>query len=85
MKPGLLFLLLLIPSLALGGELCPQFNGKCRDVCAENEVAEEGAFMDCGEKQACCVPKRETQRPVIPEAPLPAKKEKEGPHNYEHK
>ena len=57
MKLHLLFLLLLIPALAFGGELCPQFNGECKDVCAENEAAEEGTFMDCSEKQVCCVPK----------------------------
>ena len=75
MKPHLLFLLLLIPALAFGGELCPQFNGECKDVCAENEAAEEGTFMDCSEKQVCCVPKRETKKTGIPKAPPPEQKE----------
>ena len=73
MKLRLLFLLLLIPALAFGGEHCYEFNGKCKDVCAEKEVevAEDGAFMDCTEKQECCVPKRETKKPTTPDATSP--------------
>lgn len=79
MKLQLLFLLLLIPTLAFGGENCYMFNGKCKDVCAENEVAEDGAFMDCTEKQECCTPKMETKIPVIP-APPPVQKESRNPN-----
>jgi hypothetical protein len=75
MKWSLLFLLLLIPALAFGGEDCSMFDGKCKDVCAENEVAEPGAFMDCTEKQECCVPKRETKKTGTPPASAPAQKE----------
>jgi len=76
MKLRLLFLLLLIPTLVFGAEDCVQVGGKCKDVCAENEVVEDGTYMDCSEKQVCCVPKRETKKPVVPKAFPPTQKEK---------
>ncbi len=54
-------LLLLLPSLVLGGEECSVAGGVCRDVCADDEHAELGAFIDCAEKQECCV-KNDEQR-----------------------
>lgn len=34
-----------------------QFNGTCRDTCGPTEEAAEGAFIDCAEKQECCIAK----------------------------
>lgn len=75
MNKRLLFLLLLMPTLAFGAEDCSMFDGKCRDACGANEVAMLGAFMDCTQKQECCVPKSETRKPVAPAAPVPKQKE----------
>ena len=52
-----LLILLLAPSVAVGSENCGMMNGQCRDACNTDEEAHEGAFIDCGEKQECCVPK----------------------------
>jgi len=46
-----------VPSVALGGENCGMMGGQCRDICNQDEEALDGAFIDCGEKQECCVPK----------------------------
>lgn len=49
----------LCPALVLASEQCvAQLGGKCRPACATGEKAEPGAFVDCGEKQACCVADR---------------------------
>lgn len=49
--------LMLFPALALASEECAtQLGGKCRTVCAPNEKAEQGAFLDCTEKEKCCIP-----------------------------
>lgn len=51
-----LLVLLLLPSIAFASEDCAsQFRGKCRNVCAPDETAEQGAFIDCAETQRCCV------------------------------
>ena len=48
---------MLFPALALASEECAtQLGGKCRTVCAPNEKSEQGAFLDCTEKEKCCVP-----------------------------
>lgn len=53
-----LLVLVLFPSLAFASENCAtQYNGVCRDVCATGEEPAEGAFIDCSEKQECCVVK----------------------------
>jgi plastocyanin len=52
-----LIVLFLFPTLALAGETCPQVGGQCREVCAPDEAAETGEFLDCTDKQQCCVPK----------------------------
>lgn len=70
----LLFLVLLIPALAFSAEYCSIFDGKCKDVCADNEVAEQGAFMDCTDKQECCVLKKDANKLGISAAPAPYKK-----------
>lgn len=75
MKWGILLLLLLMSALAFGAENCSMFDGKCKDSCAENELAEQGAFMDCTEKQECCVPKKETKKNAAPSMTVPAEKE----------
>jgi len=51
-----LIILILFPTLALAGETCPQIGGKCREVCAPDEAAEKGEFLDCTDKQLCCTP-----------------------------
>ena len=51
-----LLILILFPALAFASEDCStQLKGKCRDVCAPGETAEQGAFIDCAENQKCCV------------------------------
>lgn len=53
-----LLVLVLFPSLAFASENCDtQYNGVCRNVCSSGEEAAEGAFIDCTEKQECCVAK----------------------------
>lgn len=49
--------LILFPTLVFAGETCPQVGGQCREACAPNEAAEKGLFLDCTEKQQCCIPK----------------------------
>jgi plastocyanin len=52
-----ILILVLFPALALASEECAtQLGGKCRTVCAPNEKSEQGAFLDCTEKEKCCVP-----------------------------
>ena len=51
-----LLILVLFPALAFASENCEtQFGGKCKELCAANEDAAEGAFIDCTEKEECCV------------------------------
>lgn len=51
-----LLVFVLFPALAFAGEDCAsQLGGKCKEICAPNEVAEQGAFLDCAEKERCCV------------------------------
>lgn len=53
-----LLVFVLVPSLAFASENCAtQYSGVCRDVCASEEEPAEGAFIDCTEKQECCVVK----------------------------
>ena len=44
-----------------GSENCGMMNGICRDACTPDEQILEGAFIDCGEKQECCVVKPQTK------------------------
>jgi hypothetical protein len=50
-------LLLICPAAVFAGEECSMVGGLCRDACGTDEVAEVGAFLDCTEKQECCVKK----------------------------
>ena len=52
-----LMVLILFPTLVLAGETCPQVGGQCKEACAPDEAAEKGEFLDCADKQQCCVPK----------------------------
>lgn len=53
-----LLVFVLFPALAFASENCvTQYNGICRDVCTPAEEPAEGAFIDCAEKQECCVAK----------------------------
>ena len=55
----LLILTLAVP-LAFGSENCGMMGGTCRDICKPDEEILEGAFIDCGDKQECCVIKLRT-------------------------
>jgi hypothetical protein len=49
---------ILLPSLVYASENCvTQYKGTCRDICSQDEEAAEGAFIDCSEKEECCVMK----------------------------
>jgi len=49
-------LVLLLLSSALASEECvAQLGGKCRTGCEPTEKSEPGAFVDCSEKEKCCV------------------------------
>ncbi len=53
-----LLVMVLLPSLAYASENCAtQFNGTCREACSQNEEPADGAFIDCSEKQECCITK----------------------------
>lgn len=60
----LVFIFILIPATVLAGENCSMLGGTCRDVCDQNEAAEPGAYMDCTDKQECCIPKKESKTSV---------------------
>ena len=50
---------------AWGSENCvTQFNGTCRDTCGPTEEAADGAFIDCAEKQECCIVRVVPHKPV---------------------
>lgn len=51
------FLAAAIPSAGLASENCAMMNGVCRDACNADEQILEGAFIDCGDKQECCIAK----------------------------
>ena len=49
--------LVLFPAFVFASEECvAQLGGKCRSACAPDEKPEQGAFIDCTEKEKCCVP-----------------------------
>jgi plastocyanin len=49
--------LVLFPALALASEECvAQLGGRCRSACEPDEKPEQGAFIDCTEKERCCAP-----------------------------
>jgi hypothetical protein len=50
-------LLLICPAAVFAGEECSMVGGICRDACGADEAAEVGAFLDCTDKQECCVKK----------------------------
>lgn len=61
-----LIILILFPTLVFAGETCQQYGGKCREACAPDETIEKGEFLDCTEKQQCCVPKTaQNNSPVV--------------------
>jgi len=58
-----LLVFVLFPTLGFASENCAtQYNGVCRDVCASEEEPAEGAFIDCTEKQECCIVKAVTRK-----------------------
>ncbi|MBI5640023.1 MAG: hypothetical protein HZA17_06320 [Nitrospirae bacterium] len=67
-----LLIMVLLPSFAFASENCvTQFGGKCRDACAPNEYEAEGAFIDCAEKEQCCVEKEASKTSSPASAPEP--------------
>ena len=56
-----LCIVLLLPGMAFAGENCTTYGGVCKASCEENEVIEEGAFIDCTTEQDCCVVKVEKE------------------------
>ena len=65
--------MLLFPSIALAGEDCALLGGTCKDVCVAHEEAAKGAFLDCSDKQECCV-KKEAHSGGDRKVPLEANK-----------
>ncbi len=59
----IIFPVFLSLSPVFAGEECSEFHGICRDACAEDEEAAVGAFLDCTDKQDCCVKKEPQQKP----------------------
>jgi hypothetical protein len=51
--------LVMTSSYAVAGEDCGMMGGKCRELCKPDEEIVQGAYLDCSEKQECCVPKPE--------------------------
>ena len=51
----IVFLILTVASIAFGSENCGMMGGTCRDICNQDEEILEGAFIDCGDQQECCV------------------------------
>lgn len=52
---SLVTLVLSLPSPVPASESCKMMGGTCRDACGGHENVEAGDFLDCGEKQECCV------------------------------
>jgi len=64
MSRWIMILFLLFPFSASASENCVgQFGGICRDACAPGEEAAEGAFIDCTDKQDCCVLRSSAAKP----------------------
>ena len=62
--------LVVFPAMVFAGEDCAtQLGGKCRTVCAPNEKAEQGAFLDCAENEKCCIT-IETQKTTAGTSPV---------------
>jgi hypothetical protein len=51
-----LIIVLVFPAYVFAGEYCAEnYNGICRDVCLKGETPADGGFIDCTDKQVCCV------------------------------
>lgn len=60
-----LLFFVLFPAVVFASEDCAtQLRGKCKGVCAPNETAEQGAFIDCAEQEKCCVQKEAPKTPA---------------------
>ncbi len=56
MTKWMIVALLLLSCPVFASEQCDQYGGTCRETCLPNEVIETaGAFIDCTNKQECCV------------------------------
>jgi hypothetical protein len=64
MTKWVLITALVLPGSVFASENCAeQYKGICRDACSQGEIAAEGAFIDCGEKQECCVADPTSKKP----------------------
>ena len=78
----LCLLFFMFPAAAFAGEDCSQMGGTCRDACSLNEEAVKGAFLDCTEKQECCIPK-ETPKGIDMKPKNDGKKDEQKPQRSE--
>lgn len=69
MTKWMIAMLLFLPCPSFAGEECVQLGGTCREACLPDEVIEVGAFLDCSDKQECC----------MKTDPAPAQEQKTGP------
>ena len=58
-----LMFLVLTGSVFASENCVEQYKGICRDACPKGEISAEGAFIDCGEKQECCVADATSKKP----------------------
>lgn len=74
-------MLLLVASAAYAGEECAPLGGVCREACGPHETAASGAFLDCTDKQECCVSNGREKQPdkTTPAEPEPRKREPQRP------
>lgn len=57
-------MVLVLSGSVFASENCvEQYKGICRDTCSHGEIAAEGAFIDCDEKQECCVADSTSKKP----------------------
>lgn len=59
-----LVLQLCTPASLFAAEECSKLGGTCRPACAGGEAAEAGAFLDCTDREECCVQDEAAPAPV---------------------
>jgi hypothetical protein len=51
-----LLLVMFFPTFVLAGEYCADdYRGICRYDCLQDETPADGGFIDCDDKQVCCI------------------------------
>lgn len=74
----LILLLVLVPAVASGMELCSMMGGICQDACRQDQYAETGAFEDCSGDQECCVQNTRSGEEVQEPAQVPIQEDAVG-------